>query len=338
MLRHFPIEDGLVLGHLVPDADSLCSGIVFTRMLRDHGKNAFFYIQDNFLPQYRWLIDDNVEIITFDINSSFCKKVNTFYVLDSEPVKNRIGFAFPKHCKIVNIDHHIHRLKEVYPKRKINYGDNFYGEYSNYGHTITAYLENSISTSSIISKRFDRKDDILALGIYFDSAELSTKILDATQTIADLNIDEERLSYMISKSSYYGNKNQWDALIKSNTWWSDSGEICFCYNACQSLDARQAMYILGRYAKTVVFFHKNKNVSMRSTNPSIDLSEISYRYGGGGHIGAAGFRINKKISLIKLAEIIKADKLTMQEQNNLYRFNKGLSVLFKQKSKREGKK
>jgi nanoRNase/pAp phosphatase (c-di-AMP/oligoRNAs hydrolase) len=306
-------DNSIVMGHISPDADSLCSSISLTRWLRSNGMSAHCFISENYPSNYQWLIEENKDLIIHGKENRKIKKCKNFYILDCEPTYNRTGFNFDfGKSSVVNIDHHLHRFSNYKDKRYVS------------------ILKPSVSTCSILVD-YGINYDILFLGIYYDSVAFSISPLEAIRAASKLDIDENRLSYMIESSRYQGTKKNWDALVGLNTWWSHDSSVCFCFDKSPLMDSQQMLYILNKYAKTVVFFHKNKNVSMRTVDSSVELSNIAKILDGGGHAGAAGFKIKNRISLLDILKRIKNNAVepTANEQISLKNFEIDLYSLLK---------
>lgn len=334
MLKNFPIKDGIVLGHISPDADSVCSCIAFVEFLRKNKKEAFFFVPEYVPRHIQWILDENQDLILKDKNHPFFKKNNVFYVLDCEPSKARTGFTFHKNNEIINIDHHNSRFSDV-SKDIFNYKDYFFDKVIFEEKEILLYLENRVSTCSILFSAFNIVNPLLAIGIYFDSVSLSLHINDSINIISSLNIEEEKLNTMIEKTKYHGNKEGWEALKNLSVWWDDEESIVFAFDNSKCMDSNQIIFILNQYVDTVIFFHKNKNVSMRTSNKEIDVAKIAKQRQGGGHRGASGFRIKKKLELYKIVEEIRKNKLSNEEKKQLKFFEDKIYNFFRNSNKRK---
>lgn len=334
LLEKFPIKDGIVLGHLSPDADSICACISFVDFLRKNNKEAYFFAPEYIPDNIFWIIEENKDLIISDNNHPFIKNNKTFYVLDCEPSKARTGFVFNNTHEIINIDHHNSRFQDI-SDENIEYKTFFFGEIQFEDKKILLYLENRVSTCSILFDLFNITNPLLALGIYFDSVSLSLHINDSINIISSLNIKEEILNDMIKRTKYHSNKEGWEALRNLFIWWDDDNSIVFAFDASKYMESNQIIYVLNQYVDTVVFLHKNKNVSIRTINKEIDVSKIAKKRQGGGHKGASGFRIKKKLELYKIVEEIKNKNISNEEKKTLKFFEEKIYDAFKKTIKRK---
>ncbi|MCE9624916.1 MAG: hypothetical protein K8R69_05605 [Deltaproteobacteria bacterium] len=79
------------------------------------------------------------------------------------------------------------------------------------------------------------------------------------------------------------------------------GHHAFAVNwSLEASDIGEYIYREMGYAVAVLFYYTGKTWSFSLRSPSVDVSELAQKYGGGGHPGAAGFRQDSIDWLLKL--------------------------------------
>lgn len=324
-----PVRNGLIMGHVWPDSDSLCSCIALARHLSRQNKRAYVYVPNGGYPRFLdWLVDENRDIIIFDSDHPFCQNVDFLYILDTEPTEARTGFEIDasKH-KFINIDHHSSRFKDV-----ANVVDEI--EYGSWLRGVDAdgneyYLENASSTSGLLVRLYGLKDDILALGLYHDTFHFAKKGHDACTIVSQLDVDDKRFEYMIRRCEASGTRKDFENLLKLRTWWDNSNDICVAHDESNTFENFQIVNFVNPYCKLLVVVSANKYVSLRSNVPDIDLGKIAKRMGGGGHKGAAAFRLSN-LCLADLADTLRVSlgvkPLTDEERYSLQQFQKKITT------------
>lgn len=289
--HYFPLRDGLVLSHFTPDADSLCSSIAIAKFVRSRNKLAYVLIQNPYPKYLEWLIEENKDLITFDKNDDFCQSVDFLYIVDCSPDSNRIGFEIKdyKHSWF-NIDHHVDRMFYL-RKEPIAQEGSWYLNKDLKGNI--SYVEIASSLCSILIKNYSFKDDILALGIYYDTLYFEKDGLESIDLIKKLDITNERFNYIINKVKCCKGKIEYEKIINLVAWWHRSKKLCLLYDPSNSLDKQHIVDFIREYVETFVVISKTGKVSLRTSNKEIDVSTIASQFQGGGHKNAAGCKLNK---------------------------------------------
>jgi phosphoesterase RecJ-like protein len=289
----FHLSDGLVMGHVAPDSDSIASSVAVAKYLRCHGKEAHVYIPQYYPKYLQWIIDENPGLFIKDTEDSFCKKVNFLYVVDCEPTQQRTGFPIEHRHNWFNIDHHVTRFKGLSFNNEFKnakegsklswYGSNQRGD--------KYFLQTAGSTCSILAETFEMKYDILALGIYHDTLSMSLHGVDSCRILSGLDISNERLETMIGNCKTQLTQNEWNELTNLRVWFDQDSCVCVGYDPSPNVENSMALSTLKAYCKVLVFFYKNGNCSLRTHLKDIDLSAVALSFGGGGHKAAAGFKL-----------------------------------------------
>ena len=304
--RYIPIRDGLVMGHISPDPDSLCSAIALTKMLRSKGKNAYAYAPKSSTPEsLKWLIQENKVIIITDLNDTFCRTVRFLYVVDCEPSEARTGFPIDPYIhNWFNIDHHANRFKELPFNVK---SDNLVpGSWSCHQDKMgnEYYFEMAGSTAGIMASNYGLKDDILAFGKYCDTLSFSLECMDCCKIVSGLDLTNERFHEMVTSSRIQLSRHEFNKIKQLRTWWMNDSSICLAYDPSNTFDKMQLISFLRPYCETLIVVSKNKNVSMRTNNIKLDLSALSVAYGGGGHKAASGIKLNDANDLFNIIQLM----------------------------------
>jgi len=301
-------DDALIMGHLSPDADCLCSSIAIAKHLISQGKKAYIFLP-NHPKNLAFLVDENKDLIITTPKHPFCQSVKLLYVVDCEPSPNRTGFPIDLNRHFVyNIDHHIHRIRETFPDVTTSSPVIRMG---NPNHT--THLELAGSTCSILVNSFRLKNDVLALGIIKDTLGLQYWGLESAQAISQVDITNERLQYLVTQTAVQGSKKEWDAFKNVKVYWDNDSQICVAYDPTYKLDSQHLVSVLSNYCSAIIYYHKSGNISLKTSLDDLDLAKFATRMGGGGHRGAAGF----KSTNIKLADIINS----LRKELNLVALN-----------------
>jgi phosphoesterase RecJ-like protein len=287
------MTDALVMGHVNPDLDSLCASIAIAKELRSNGKKSYVFVDKNYPKNVAWLVQENKDIIIFDANDSFCKNVNYLYIVDCQPSKERTGFTIDKfRHKWFNIDHHCDRFNDFKHKTTENVSELPWLFYIDEDGNST-FIGRHQSVCAIMVDVFGFKTDVLGLGIYSDTVGLSIGTFSSAKAISKLETDDEDLEAMIAKSRFTGNREEYEALIAMQRWWTSDSTICVIYDPSNTLDKTQMISSVRPYCTNLISVSKSKNVAMRSFSQNVDLSKIARLFDGGGHVGASGFKIKQ---------------------------------------------
>ncbi len=297
----------LLVGHVEPDGDTIGSLLAMGLSLKKIGKNVFMYEEDTLPPMCARLFP-SANLIKNKIDD--VELFDTVIFLDCASLE-RAGKAFLKLSEIktvINIDHHITNPK---------YGD-FY-----------LLDKEASSTGEIVFKLLSHMNIKLtyeaALAIYtaiitdtgafrYSSAnkaafEICAKLIDcgvepyraAKEIYETYPIGHIRLIAFALNSIELSKNKKVGILTLNKKMFAEASVSC-------GDEGGLIGYVIGIDTVALAVLIKEKeidcfDVSLRS-NGSVDVSEIAVRFGGGGHVNAAGFSI--KLSLSELKEKIFA--------------------------------
>lgn len=295
----------LVTSHLRPDGDAVGSVLAFGLALENANKDAHMVLSDGVPSSFRHL--DGYEKIDRNTDGDY----DLIIVLDSSDAE-RPGEAIQGYNQVhVNIDHHV--TNEYFAK--VNLVDS-----------------NAVATAEVLAELFPeiglpvdvRVASALINGIVTDTLGFRTenmtpKALRVTADLMELGVN---LPFIYQKSltdhNFYALK-YWGAGL--NSLERKNGLVW----ATLSLDDRKSVNYPGRDDAdlsnvistiedadiTIIFVEQSSDrvkVSWRSRGDH-DVSQIAYRFGGGGHKPAAGAEVSGKLEDVKEMIITETYKL-----------------------------
>ena len=280
----------VVTAHVNPDGDAIGSSLALTLILRDMGKNARAFIDDNIPPNFLILphineIEHPVEVPEKEIQADL------LVVLDTQT--DRIG-QVTKLVKapVLNIDHHV----------------------TNEGRNVDWILlnANAAATCEIIFDLIEYlpiklTEDIahcLYAGLatdtgFFNYANTRPSTLRAAAVLIETGVKPNVIAEEMERKSLADFKGMCEAL-KTIEFFHDGKVVGISINEAIAhlVDSTEGFIDLIRVIDGVevafMLTSRDKNlnrVSMRSR--TIDVSKIARSLGGGGHIRAAGCTIRK---------------------------------------------
>jgi len=287
-----------LIGHSTPDADALCSMIVFKNFL----KNKFNIKTIHMFAESEKLSDSHMSILDNEtINNGLIENYEYAITLDtSNPVLlGKYEELLNKAQTTIAIDHH---------NTNLQYAD----------ENIVEFCSSTCEVVYRILKAYDYSfsdEDYgkIYAGIITDTNNLTVgNISQLTFNIAGECYNHADCQ-KIYKHFFCNNSlktQQIFALAAQNSKLYHDGKILISHltkNEHDSLKAEKDDYtgIINRLAQTsgvnlVCFIHPKNNeyyVSMRASK-GYNVSEIAKKHGGGGHIGAAAFETNNEINEI----------------------------------------
>jgi len=293
----------IITGHVNSDGDNIASQLALARYLESIKKN-FEILWSDKVPESCYFLSGIQKIKQIEKEKIDIDKFDTVVVVDSGDIE-RTGNLAPliKDKFIINIDHH---------KGNTNFG-NFnlvcekacsIGEILYYffkinripiDYDIAYYLYISIATDTGFFKY-----DCMHKEVHLIAAELIEK---------GVNPSEVNINITQNKSLEYF---RYLTLTISRARVVENDRICYSYlniddfNGFDDLETDGLIEYLGILKPVSVYFlvkEKQKNtftVSLRSKF-NVDVSKIASFYGGGGHMRAAGFKVEN----VRLENIIK---------------------------------
>ena len=301
----------LITSHANPDCDALGSTLALGSALESLGKHVELYNTDGtpahleFLPGSKKIIDD--------LASLYNKKYDYYILLDCTDIY-RPGIKFAEYiekqgdCKLIFIDHH-----------DTNNGNNTI-KYLDKDAASTGLLVYKIIKSLDISITKDIADNILATIIgdtgSFRYSNTNSESFKVAGELMDIGADLELISQAIyenepiNKIRLMGeamntleidSKKQIATIYVTNEMYLKTGT---------SREDTEGIVNIPRSVggiSVAVFFKQDKNegnakkswkVSLRSKK-DVNVAAIAEKFGGGGHIKAAGFNIEGEFENIK---------------------------------------
>lgn len=275
----------LVVTHVSPDADTICSGLAISNLLYEHDiAHVVFNVAQDIPPSLDFL--HRFEYITQKLPSKFDFLIS----VDCGDVK-RLGINVPIGIPFLNIDHH---------KSNSHFGTYNFVDTSR-SSTAEVVFDFLATNNLYISKN---TAECIYLGIYDDSLALSVERCDS-KTFDILSI----LTKCGANPGFIGNqflrrdslgKYQILPKILSTLTFQKNNDIATIYLKEEWLtqtntthnDSKDALDMIFRIDSVLIalFFREEDDkirVSLRSKN-GIDVSVIAKRFGGGGHKQSAG--------------------------------------------------
>ncbi|HSP89192.1 MAG TPA: bifunctional oligoribonuclease/PAP phosphatase NrnA [Ignavibacteriaceae bacterium] len=305
-LKNILVENNsfLLTTHVNPDADAIGSEIAMLEILKALGKKEIYIVNTSSTP-YNLLFLDKGNIIQH-YNSRHAETIKSVDVLigldfnrSDRLTRMREDFLSSQKLKII-IDHHQN------PEDFVNHSF-VYPDYSATGHIIydflkkTSLVELSYSISYPIyaaimtdtgSFRFERTSP----EIHLITAELISKGVNPTE-VYDKIYDQSRFSKIkllgnaISSLQLYGSKKQVGYMVIKQKDFQE-------FNALEQDTDTFVNFTLSIEGVNVgILFIELKNgfkISLRSKG-NIPVNKLAAEFGGGGHINAAGIRIQSGV-------------------------------------------
>ncbi|MFH2035088.1 MAG: bifunctional oligoribonuclease/PAP phosphatase NrnA [Candidatus Zixiibacteriota bacterium] len=306
----------LITSHVDPDGDSLGSLSALYRYLTDLGKEVVALNDGEIPKKYEFLpeLDKIINVEKYHDNQSFDLNI----ILEC-PTRDRCGRVenyLSSKAPIINIDHH-----------PDNVG---YGEIDLIDETASAVGE--ILTDYFIETGYKISEDtatVLYAAILTDTGRFRfNSTTSKTMLLAGKLIDFGANPRRINDRIYYSipaNVLKLTGKLLSELKTFNDGQICmislekYMLNGCKynpsDTEGMAEFVMYDQNVKVGGFFReldtKKTKVSLRSNSP-YDISRIAHKYGGGGHLHAAGFTIELPIVkareqlLTELQELINA--------------------------------
>lgn len=293
----------LIVSHVNPDPDSICSGLALSNYLYENRiKHKVFNVGKN-LPTNLDFIN-RYEKITDQIPKFYDLLIS----VDCGSL-NRLGIDVPEDIPFINFDHH---------KSNENFG------------TVNIVDINKSSTSEIIYDFFrfnglyitKNTAEALYVGIYDDSLAFTTPRCDehtydkinflvkcgaSPVYIADKFIKRDSLAkYRILPKIFDSlellDEGKIATIYATKEWFDETGATPLETEVCLSMVLNISVVKIAIYFRVV---NDRVRVSLRSKE-KIDVSDVASRFGGGGHLNAAGCAIQTN-------DIFEAKEIVLKE-------------------------
>jgi phosphoesterase RecJ-like protein len=290
-----------ISGHKSPDGDCIGSVMALYRFLKRLGKskNLTVCIEGTIPFNYRQYVDEDVIIKEYDN-----KKFDLLFILDCSDLERLGKFkdVYKNSKKSVCIDHH--KTNKSYADINIidssmsSTGEILYDVFKALNVKITkeeasliyiAILTDTgkFSYSNTSSDTHRKAAELIDLGVQV--AEIDNTIYNSKPS----NIVKAFIDCVGGIELYYGNRlgiaSITKGVLEKNN--ADMGDIDGVVEFIREIKEVEVSCVLKE--------NENKTrVSLRSKN-NIDVSEVSVKFGGGGHAKAAGFEVNKDVKNTK---------------------------------------
>ncbi len=301
-------RNALIVSHIDPDGDSIGSMIALGMILDKIGIPAYCYSQDGVPRVYHFLPGVDKVRNRVDPNQHF----DLLFTVDASDLKRLGDKLVPKEISklVINIDHHpdntkygninyvekssstaelIYQLSK-FLKIKIDreMAENLYvaliTDTGNY-----RYENTSITT-------FNMASDMLKAGV--DTHEITTRIYD-TKTIAGIRVQAAALATLEVSPD---RKAAWATVSREmmERVGAKGEDLVGLVDKIRSIEGVEV---------AVLFREDNGKVKVNfRSKDKISVSAIAKRFGGGGHIRAAGAVLEEDIETVKkkvIAEVLK---------------------------------
>lgn len=286
----------LIMAHENPDGDAIGSSVAMYHFLNDINKNVTLLLPE-VPPVFNFLVD-NIDIIDKSLN-----EYDLAIVLDCS-TKERIGQNNNEFSKCMNsiiIDHHMSNTK-----------------YGNINH-IEGKTSSCCQVLYYLFKSWNVKftkeiGDALVTGLLTDTCGFANSNVDKNSfamiyELYETGIDFHSLYNKILSKKSMAQYNLMKLAV-SRLEFFENGKIAFSYitkadfeKFGAKLGDHEGLVDIGRNIDGVevsVFIREDCSylISLRS-NGLVDVSKIAIKLGGGGHIEAAGAKIDKKFEETK---------------------------------------
>jgi phosphoesterase RecJ-like protein len=301
-------KTAIVVSHVDPDGDSIGSMIATAMLLARHGISADLYSQDG-VPRIYHFLPCADEVKSTPPNK---QHYDLMIAVDASDVKRLGNKIFPREiCRVlINIDHHPDNTR---------YGDINYVEKSSSTaeliYKLAKYLKFKINRPmaeclyvALITDTgnyryentsldtFIMAEDMLRAGV--DTHDLTTRIYD-TKTVASIRVQAAALSTLKTSPD---RKVAWAMVTREmmEKYGAKGEDLVGLVDQIRSIEG----------VEVAVLFRDEDGkvkVNLRSKD-KINVSEVARRFGGGGHIRAAGAVFHDNIENVQkkvVAEVLK---------------------------------
>ncbi len=312
----------VLTAHINPDGDALGSLLAFLLILDEYNKKyidklyelkTIRIVLDDELPKYMSKFEENILVEKY---SHFnMKDIDLLICLDSANI-DRIGnvsnlFQYAK--ETINIDHHI----------------------SNTQYAMYNYIEDSSSTSEIIYKFIDLLNidintkiaEYIYLGLINDTGNfrhnnVTPKVFEIASKLIKSGVDNNKIinilfSMNMKEVNLY-------ADVYANKKYDEEYKFAYYYlpyNKMQLLDITKdetsgisERLLMIEDVDITLFVREEedgRNKGSFRCKDRYDVNAIASHFGGGGHVKAAGFLVNKSFD-----EIIQETKIMLKTIDN----------------------
>lgn len=282
-------QDIVVLAHEAPDGDAIGSSLAMCLALKNMGKNPVFLMKDDFPENFNYLpgremIKEESEIKSFDMA----------IVLDCPTIKrvNSDLRDYFENAKVkVEIDHHTK--------------NDMFGDYNVVNHVSPATCQILVSSFEYLGIEITKDIGICLLtGIITDTngfrnTNVTTESFEFGSWALEKGINLPRV-YKEAMLTMTKSKFEIQRLAMNRLEFFDDGKIAFTYTTKEDDEKyhvkageRDGIVEIGKSIEgvevSIFLYEKEKGykASLRS-NEYVNVADVCFTFGGGGHIKAAG--------------------------------------------------
>lgn len=299
----------LVASHVDPDGDSLGTQLAFAGFLRKSGKQVFLFREDTIPEKFQFLPEsDNIQHIQ---DSSNDLKVDAAVILEC-PRISRAGNIINKlneDCKIINIDHH---------QDNDGYGDVAWvnGDASSVAEMVYEYFE-AVDYEVDTTTATQLYTAILTDTGRFRYNSTSQRTMEIAGKLIGAGADPRQICDRVYFNLPVGTIKLIGHAL-DNAEFLQNGKVCMLAVGKEILSKNEARLseteglseysLFGQGVEVGILLKEGDDgvtrISLRSRG-SVNVADLAAKFGGGGHINAAGCSIEKGLNEAK-KEILRA--------------------------------
>lgn len=289
--------------HLGPDPDSVGSSLALKIGLESIGKVVYLFCEDD-LPRMTSFLSGVDEIEVTGIDNALTRKFDAYLCVDTAKwglVTHREPLVKPR-GPIINIDHH--------PDNSVKAQVSWINPEASSASEMVYHVLKSLNieiTAEIAT--------CLACGILYDTevfqnTNTTPAVLRLIADLQDIGANYNRCLVEITRSYQMEELKVW-ALLLQNLKISPDASFVWTTIDAEEWSAFPAKSNVGNFADALVrrvdgtdfgavLVEKKAGLtkgSIRARLSDVDISQIAHELNGGGHLAAAGFRLEKSLKL-----------------------------------------
>lgn len=308
-------DDFIIIGHISPDGDTLGSSLALYNTMRAQGKKVQVVCQDR-VPQILLFLQGAYDVICPDK----AVRAENVIAVDCADI-TRLGKAenlFNAAKTTVCIDHHgtntrYANINEIHAHCSAT-GEIIYELLRLYTGTVTAKVADCLYTAVMTDTGC------------FSYNNVNAQSFETAAELVKLGADSARANLLVYKTVPF-QKTKLLGYALSSTELFFGGKIGFCHISQLDLARFKAKaedtegiidYIRDIDTVEIAIFIREcldgqYKVSLRSKE-YVDVAQLAQCFGGGGHMYAAGFKIDMKLERLRSLIISEAENMLRQEE------------------------
>lgn len=296
-------EPVLILGNRIPDGDSLGSCIAVLDYLLSEGREAYVHCVEQPGTSLIWMLD-GVEAPGEETLEDY----KALVVLDDKVDSLRLGFELIE-CPTVCVDHHKGNFFPCFEPE-----DDSLQVYTIEDQPHIRYYHMAAPATASLLIEEDILHPYLLASLFTDTVAFtvncSRAFQDASNLIKALEMTDSECEEIISSLQLKGSLDSLFNLVQGKLYLIkgqfQGKELTACILAVDELSDEDYPVVLGtirRYSDVCCLVNRDSGrCSIRSKFDDFEVLSISQRFGGGGHLRAAGFTI--KPTLVNIEKIL----------------------------------